>query len=228
MFYHFSFSSCFGHQRLICIHQATRTIIARQLKGLEDFVSVSSVHWHMGEKGWRFPTAEDKDAEGVNVVPDPLHDGFTHIRQVYFESEPNYEGRFTVPVLYDKKQKTIVSNESSEIVRMFYTEVSFVTQQVSSDFDDLFLICSHQNKYSSTTFSPRNTAPSTCTRPSCRRRSTRPTSGSTTRSTTACTSPASPPRRRRTSAMSRRCLRRWTRPRRTWLRRGARFGLGVS
>lgn len=58
------------------------------------------------------------------MIPDPVHEDFTHIRQVYFESEPNYEGRFTVPVLYDKKQKTIVNNESSEILRMFGTAVS--------------------------------------------------------------------------------------------------------
>lgn len=57
-------------------------------------------------------------------MPDPIHEDFTHIRQVYFESDPNYEGRFTVPVLYDKKQKTIVNNESSEILRMFGTAVS--------------------------------------------------------------------------------------------------------
>lgn len=74
--------------------------------------------------GWRFPTAEDKDAEGENVVPDPLHDDFTHLRQIYFESDEDYSGRFTVPVLYDKKQKRIVSNESSEILRMFGTAVS--------------------------------------------------------------------------------------------------------
>jgi glutathionyl-hydroquinone reductase len=78
------------------------------------------VHWHLGEKGWRFVTAEDKDVSGDNVVPDPLegHEGFTHLRNVYFDVEPNYSGRFTVPVLYDKVAKTIVSNESSEILRM--------------------------------------------------------------------------------------------------------------
>lgn len=76
------------------------------------------------QKGWRFATAEDKDAEGENVVPDPLHKDFTHIRQVYLESDPDYSGRFTVPVLYDKKQQRIVNNESSEILRMFGSVVS--------------------------------------------------------------------------------------------------------
>jgi glutathionyl-hydroquinone reductase len=63
---------------------------------------------------------------GENTTPDPLHPDNTHIRQLYFAAEPNYEGRFTVPVLWDKKKNTIVSNESSEIIRMFY-----------SAFDDL-------------------------------------------------------------------------------------------
>ncbi len=92
---------------------------------MEDIISFSVVHWHLGAKGWRFATAEDTDAAGENVIPDPLegHEAFTHIREVYFESNPNYDGRFTVPVLYDKIQKTIVNNESSEILRMFGTEV---------------------------------------------------------------------------------------------------------
>ncbi|KAH6635588.1 glutathione S-transferase [Chaetomium sp. MPI-SDFR-AT-0129] len=103
---------------------ATRTLIARKLKGLEDVISFSAVHWHMSPKGWRFPTAEDTDAAGENVIPDPLegHESFTHLRDVYFQVNPSYEGRFTVPVLYDKKTKTIVNNESSEILRMFGTE----------------------------------------------------------------------------------------------------------
>lgn len=99
---------------------ATRTLIVRKLKGLEDFISFSSVHWHMGEKGWRFPTPEDTDAAGENVIPDPIpgHEKYTHIREVYFSVDPNYGGRFTVPVLFDKKINTIVNNESSEILRM--------------------------------------------------------------------------------------------------------------
>ncbi|KAI1090161.1 glutathione S-transferase [Rostrohypoxylon terebratum] len=99
---------------------ATRTLIVRKLKGLEDFISFSSVHWHMGEKGWCFPTPEDTDAAGENVIPDPVpgHEKYTHIREVYFSVDPNYGGRFTVPVLFDKKTNTIVNNESSEILRM--------------------------------------------------------------------------------------------------------------
>lgn len=104
--------------------QATRAIIARKLKGLEDFITVSSVHWHLGEKGWRFPTTQEKNADGEDVIPDPVHEDFTHLRHIYFETEPKYEGRFTVPVLYDKKQQRIVNNESSEILRMLGTVVS--------------------------------------------------------------------------------------------------------
>ncbi|KAI0161756.1 glutathione S-transferase [Hypoxylon sp. FL1284] len=99
---------------------AHRTLIARKLKGLDDFISFSSVHWHMAEKGWRFPTAADTDAAGDNVVPDPVpgHEKYTHLRDLYFSVAPGYEGRFTVPVLFDKQTGAIVSNESSEILRM--------------------------------------------------------------------------------------------------------------
>jgi putative glutathione S-transferase len=81
--------------------------------------------------GWRFPTADDTDAAGENVVPDPVpgHEKFTHLRDVYFQANPQYEGRFTVPVLYDKKTQTIVNNESSEILRMFSTEFNDVIDE---------------------------------------------------------------------------------------------------
>jgi|ERR1700728_3462128 putative glutathione S-transferase len=59
---------------------------------------------------------------GDNVTPDPIHPEYTHLRDIYFATDPEYKGRFTVPTLYDKKNKTIVNNESSEIIRMFYTE----------------------------------------------------------------------------------------------------------
>jgi glutathionyl-hydroquinone reductase len=105
---------------------ACRTLIARKLKGLEDIISYSVVHWHLGEGGWRF-VSKDEDVPGDNVIPDPIkgHEGFTHLKDVYFESEKNYDGRYTVPVLFDKKTNRIVSNESSEILRMLGTEVSY-------------------------------------------------------------------------------------------------------
>lgn len=100
-------------------------LIVRQLKGLQEIIPFTSVHWHMLEKGWRFATASDDDAPGENVTADPVavHEAFTHLRDLYFNVEPEYSGRFTVPTLYDKKTNRIVSNESAEIIRMFYEEV---------------------------------------------------------------------------------------------------------
>ncbi|MDX1737199.1 MAG: glutathione S-transferase family protein [Alphaproteobacteria bacterium] len=89
---------------------AHRTMIFRSLKGLEDMISVSVVHYGMHENGWSF-------AEGEGVLPDSINNAaFMH--EVYTAADPNYTGRVTVPVLWDKKQHTIVSNESSEIIRM--------------------------------------------------------------------------------------------------------------
>jgi len=99
---------------------AHRALIVRKLKGLEDIIPFTSVHWHMANKGWRFSTSSDNEP-GENVTADPHHPDFTHLRDIYFSVEPEYSGRFTVPTLYDIKQKKIVSNESSEIIRMFYT-----------------------------------------------------------------------------------------------------------
>lgn len=100
---------------------AHRALIVRKLKGLEEFIPYTSVHWHMGEKSWRFATPDEK-VPGAYTEPDPIHKEYTHLRDIYFEQDPNYSGRFTVPTLYDIKQKKIVNNESSEIIRMFYTE----------------------------------------------------------------------------------------------------------
>lgn len=91
----------------------------------------------MREKGWHFPTASDTDAEGEDVVPDPVkgHENFTHLRDVYFQADPDYKGRFTVPVLYDKIQQKIVNNESSEIVRMLNTEFNHLLDDEHAKLD---------------------------------------------------------------------------------------------
>ncbi|GMF67899.1 unnamed protein product [Aspergillus oryzae] len=68
--------------------------------------------------GWRFVTSDEK-LPGENTTPDPLHSDVTHLRDIYFANDPDYTGRFTVPVLYDKKTQRIVSNE---IIRMLYYE----------------------------------------------------------------------------------------------------------
>jgi putative glutathione S-transferase len=86
---------------------AHRTLIARVLKGLQDFISVSVVEPVMTQ-GWCFSEA----------LPDHLH-GSRYLHQVYAAAEPGYTGRVLVPVLWDKTTRTIVSNESSEILRMF-------------------------------------------------------------------------------------------------------------
>ncbi|CAI2933496.1 glutathione S-transferase family protein [Aminobacter niigataensis] len=89
---------------------AHRTLIFRALKKIEDIISVSVVHHFMGENGWTFRT--DDGATG-----DTLY-GLDFLHQLYTKADPTYSGRVTVPVLWDKKEKTIVSNESSEIIRM--------------------------------------------------------------------------------------------------------------
>ncbi len=90
---------------------AHRTLIFRKLKGLEDAISVSVVHWHMGDDGWEF-------REGPGCTPDTAN-GARFLREVYVKAQPDYSGRVSVPVLWDKKRAAIVSNESSEIIRMF-------------------------------------------------------------------------------------------------------------
>lgn len=100
---------------------AHRTMIVRKLKGLEDIIPVTSVHYEMLEKGWRFAEKGEQVA-GEHTTPDPIHPDFTHIRQLYFKVNADYDGRFTVPTLWDKKKETIVSNESADIIRMLYTQ----------------------------------------------------------------------------------------------------------
>ena len=90
---------------------AHRTLIFRVLKGLQDMIDVSVVHPDMLAQGWTF----EQDAHGA--TGDTLFgSGFAH--QIYTRADPGFSGRVTVPVLWDKERKTIVSNESSEIIRM--------------------------------------------------------------------------------------------------------------
>jgi putative glutathione S-transferase len=90
---------------------ASRTLIMRAWKKLDAQISLSVTHWHMGEDGWSFEPGE-------GVTGDPLHH-FSHLHQLYTLANPSYTGKVTVPVLWDKKQDTIVSNESADILRMF-------------------------------------------------------------------------------------------------------------
>lgn len=92
---------------------AHRTLIVRALKGLEDAIGVSVVDPVMREQGWTFGT--DRGGTG-----DPLH-GAEFLHQLYSRAKLDYSGKVTVPVLWDKETDTIVSNESSEIIRMLNT-----------------------------------------------------------------------------------------------------------
>jgi putative glutathione S-transferase len=116
---------------------AHRTVIFRKLKGLDELISLSVVHWYMGEDGWEF-------ADGPGVIADPIHQS-AHLYEVYAAADPDYTGRVTVPVLWDKERGTIVSNESSEIIRMFNSafdqwgraELDLYPADLAGDIDEI-------------------------------------------------------------------------------------------
>lgn len=89
---------------------AHRTIIFRKLKGLENIVSMSVVSPDMLRDGWTFNKDEGSTGDAVN--------GKSKLSEIYVLAEPKYTGRVSVPALWDKQKKTIVNNESSEIIRM--------------------------------------------------------------------------------------------------------------
>ncbi|MBD3679934.1 MAG: glutathione S-transferase family protein [Rhodobacteraceae bacterium] len=99
---------------------AHRALIFRALKGLEDHISVSAVHPDMLGDGWQFGT----DFDGA--TGDDLH-GSHFLRDVYVKADPEFTGRVTVPVLWDKARGTIVSNESAEIIRMLNSAFDEIT-----------------------------------------------------------------------------------------------------
>jgi putative glutathione S-transferase len=92
---------------------ASRTLIFRMLKGLEGIIGLSVTHWLMGERGWTFESDE-------GVIEDTVY-GKRYLHEIYTQAEPRYSGRVTVPVLWDKHSRTIVNNESSDIIRMLNT-----------------------------------------------------------------------------------------------------------
>ncbi|WP_419206440.1 glutathione S-transferase family protein [Photobacterium leiognathi] len=116
---------------------AHRAIIYRQLKGLDSMIPMSVVNAYMGENGWNFEA-------GDGVVADPIFNAqFLH--QIYTQADPDYTGRVTVPVLWDKHKQTIVSNESADIIRMLNSafddvgavKVDFYPQTLRQQIDEL-------------------------------------------------------------------------------------------
>ena len=95
---------------LIC-PWASRTLIARKLKGLEDVVSVSVVEPWLLDEGWHFGDYPGADRDTLNNAE--------WVHQLYTQADSTFTGRATVPVLWDKKTGTIVNNESADIVRIF-------------------------------------------------------------------------------------------------------------
>jgi putative glutathione S-transferase len=89
---------------------AHRTLIMRALKDLENHISISVVHPHMLEWGWQFSTSDPQ-------LSDSLYQR-RYLYEIYLLANKTFTGRVTVPVLWDKKQKTVVNNESAEIIRM--------------------------------------------------------------------------------------------------------------
>lgn len=105
---------------------AHRTLIFRHLKGLEDHIDVSVVHPHMLEHGWQFN-------DGESCTTDNLF-GQEFLYQIYLKNDPEYTGRVTVPVLWDKQQQRIVSNESAEIIRMMNSAFN----EITGNMDDYY------------------------------------------------------------------------------------------
>ena len=90
---------------------ASRVLIARKLKRLEDVISVAIVEPMMTDQGWRFGDYPGADRDAVN--------GATYLHEIYTRADPHFTGRATVPALWDKERRTIVNNESADLLRMF-------------------------------------------------------------------------------------------------------------
>jgi glutathionyl-hydroquinone reductase len=89
---------------------ASRTLIVRKLKGLEDVISMLVVEPSMTDEGWRFGDVAGANRDTLNSA--------TYLHEIYTRADPHYTGRVTVPVLWDKERRTIVNNESADIIRM--------------------------------------------------------------------------------------------------------------
>ncbi|MBD2448544.1 glutathione S-transferase family protein [Nostoc sp. FACHB-152] len=102
---------------------AHRTLIMRELKGLNDAISISIVDPIMSDKGWMF-------TEAPGAIPDWVNHA-QYLQEIYKKADPQYTGRVSVPVLWDKQTQTIVNNESLEIIRMLDVEfASLATSKI--------------------------------------------------------------------------------------------------
>jgi glutathionyl-hydroquinone reductase len=116
---------------------AHRTLIFRKLKGLEGMISLSVVNWLLADRGWTFDPAP-------GVIPDPIF-AAERLSEFYLKARPDFSGRVTVPVLWDRRTSRIVNNESSEIIRMFNSafdsvgaaEGDFYPQDLRAEIDAL-------------------------------------------------------------------------------------------
>lgn len=115
---------------------ACRTAIIRQLKGLENVIGLSVVAAEIDQNSWEF-------SDEPGAIPDTVN-GAQYLWQIYLKADPDYSGRVTVPVLWDKQTRTIVNNESREIIRMLDTEfeslaekdISFYPQHLQKTIDE--------------------------------------------------------------------------------------------
>jgi putative glutathione S-transferase len=104
---------------------AHRTLILRALKGLEEAITVSIVDPYMGPEGWAFTGRGRSTGDGAN--------GAAYLREVYLRAKPDYSGRATVPMLWDRRTGAIVNNESADIVRMLNSEFNAFASRVLHD-----------------------------------------------------------------------------------------------
>ena len=104
---------------------ASRAVIVRRLKGLEDVISMSVVGPIRDRRGWAFPGEQlpgpDEDGGLPGPGPDPLN-GFGYLAAAYAQADPDFAGHVSVPVLWDKREGTIVNNESAEVIRILNSE----------------------------------------------------------------------------------------------------------
>lgn len=93
------------------------------------------VHWQLDEKGWRFPTSSEIAEYGTSVGTEDHLYGSQRLSELYLKAEPNYKGKFSVPLLWDSKEKTIVSNQSADIVRMLNSEFNGLLEEPFAKVD---------------------------------------------------------------------------------------------